>query len=295
MAKVEWTEMGQEKVTKNLFKFVSAELASEYPHHETGKPVKNVFIGLALTNTPALKGQQPVSLSEAAKKILTNTRMLKTLLAEMKKRKFVSAEDKALVKTLLDEVTDAEEKKEAAAEVAEIDKKPEAPEKTEEEKAAEQKAADDAAAAAAATATGDQLKENAHFKALAEQNRTLTEKVERMELSESVTLLMVNGKKADDSGLTTGFVGDETKEKVITFMLSLTPAQRETFKTLVSSVQTVDLATKGKDSDGADHGEPDGDELADKMTAYADKCLKDGTAKTIEEAQKLAFKKFGKK
>ena len=65
---------------KKLFKFVSAELAYKYPHHETGKLVANVFIGLALTNTPALKGQEALALSEQLDKLINNTHMLKKLL-----------------------------------------------------------------------------------------------------------------------------------------------------------------------------------------------------------------------
>lgn len=289
MAKVEWTELGHEKVSKNLFKFVSAELASDYPHHETGKLVKNVFIGLALTNTPALKGQQPVSLAD---KLIQN-RMIKKMLAELKKRKFVTAEDKALVKTLLEDMPEGEEKAEATTDAATVDAMPTEPEKTEEEKVAEAKAVEDKAKtdAAAATAAGDQqLQENPEFKALSEKNKTLTEKVERMELTEVVDGFMVSNKKTDANGMTTGFTGAETKEKVITFMLGLAPAQRETFKTLVALVQTVDLATKGQGK-GAD-GEDDGAELEDKMVKYAEKCLADGKAKNIEEAQKMAHKKF---
>ena len=205
---------------------------------------------------------------------------MKTLLAELQKRSHVSAEDKALVKTLLAELPEGEEKTEVAPVAAEVEAKPE-PEVA------------PAVADAAAIEAGN-LAEKAKLEALTEKNRTLTEKVERMELSEEAKTMMVGSKKSD-TGAVTGFVGADMQLKVVDFMLSLTQEQRGTFKTLVNAIQTVDLATKGK-ATGAP--EPDGDEPEEgeeedaKVAKYAKKILESGKAKDIEEAQKMAFKKF---
>ena len=285
MAKVEWTELGQEKISKNLFKFVSAELATDFPHHETGKPVKNVFIGLALTNTPALKGQQPVTLNEAEEKLFINNRMIKTILEDLKKREFVSKADKALVKTLLEEMAEGEEKTEAAAAAAEVEAKPE------EAKAAEEKPAEEAKPA---EQSNEQLSEK--LVTQDKEIKTLREKVERTELGEVVNTLLLDEKKGKE-GMVTGLAGADIKEKAVSFMLGLTQEQRETFKTLINAVQTVDLATKGKGATDGGDGQDDGDEddLDENVTKYAAELMEKDSKLSIEDAQKKAMKKFAKK
>lgn len=42
MARIEWTELGRDKLSKKLFKFISAELAGIMPNHKTGEKIKNV-------------------------------------------------------------------------------------------------------------------------------------------------------------------------------------------------------------------------------------------------------------
>ncbi len=278
IAKVEWTELGIEKVSKNLFKFVSVELAPKYPHHESGKTVSNVFIGLALTNTPAMKGQAPISLSEVNNN-LTNKLMFKALLSEYKSRKFVSKADKALLTKLSEELPE-EEKAEVAPEVAEVVAKPEeAP--VEEPKAAE-------------TLAEEVTVEK--FNELAASNQLLTEKLAKIELSEVADKLMVSDKK------NTGFLG-ASKAEVINFMLGLSDVQRTAFVALMGSVKHVDLKEIG--GKAGKEKEPDGDEgldeeekaekYAEKLTAKAAKILKDGKAKDIEEAQKMAKKDLEEK
>lgn len=137
MAEVEWTVLGQEKISKKLYKFISAELASKFRHFETGKVFNNVFIGAALTNTPALKGQEPIGLSEELNTLFLNNEkaMFKKFLSELQARTHLSEEDKKLAHTMLAELP-PEEQEEHKEEMEQIDNKPtEAPveEKKEEE------------------------------------------------------------------------------------------------------------------------------------------------------------------
>lgn len=141
MAEVEWTILGQEKISKKLYKFISAELASKFRHFKTGKVFNNVFIGAALTNTPALKGQEPIGLSEELHNLFLNNdkAMFKKFLAELQARTFLSEEDKKLAHTLLAELS-PEEQEEHKEGMEEVDAKPtEEPKKETEEKKEEEK------------------------------------------------------------------------------------------------------------------------------------------------------------
>lgn len=235
MAKVEWTELGMEKISKKLFKFVSAELANKYPHHETGKLVGNVFIGLALTNTPALKGQEALALSEQIEELINkNNIMFKKLLQTLKERKFVSKDEKTTMHALLADLSD-DEKKDVAGDVGEVDKKPEALEETEEEKKA--KADKDAADAAAAAKGGENLAEK-----LVEVNKSnleLKEKIAKIELKEKAqkNYLLTTDRKIGFQEVDLGAVVD--------FIATLSEEQKTAFDQVFSKIRAVDLSIKG--------------------------------------------------
>jgi len=255
---VEWTEMGAEKITKKLFKFVSAELALEYPDCETGEICQNVFIGLALTNTPALKGQKALALSEIQE--LNNTLMLKKFIELLTARPFVSKEEKETMRALLSEASE-EEKIEVEAGSAEVEAKPEAPEPTEEElakkkkeeeEAAATKAAEEAAAAEAAAKAeteekakeGEQLSEmqlaeKAKITALEEENRTLKQEKLRNELEKNVAPFMLSEKQK------TGFVEANSKSKLVDFLASLSEENRKVALSLFAEILRVELGEKG--------------------------------------------------
>lgn len=244
MATVEWTEMGVDKITKKLFKFVSAELAGVYPHHENGKMFDNVFVGLALTNTPALKTQMPLALSEDLTQLFNNDRMLKTLLSEMKTRAFVSKADKELVTKLLAEASD-EQKEEVKADAEEVSAKPEAPVESEEDKKVrEEKEAKEVADKKAAE-EAQQLAEKTRIDVLAAKDaeiKALQDKIAGEEVNKLSETFLASEKRA------TGFAGDGVKEKVSKFLTGLSQEQRTEFTELMTHVQTVDLSTKGADS-----------------------------------------------
>lgn len=81
MAVVEWTSLGEEKIAKKLYRYTSAELAPTYTA-QNGKEVENVLIGCALTNIPAVKGMEAVSLSEQTTLFFNSQNSMKTKLAE---------------------------------------------------------------------------------------------------------------------------------------------------------------------------------------------------------------------
>lgn len=231
MAKVDWTELGMEKIDKKLFKFVSAELANKYPHHKSGEIVGNVFIGLALTNTPALKGQNALALSEQIEELINNDNiMFKKYLQSLKERKIVSKEEKATMHTLLADLPE-NEKTEVAGDVGEVDKKPEAPEKTEEEKKAE------ADAKAAAEKSGESLAEK--LTEVNKNNLALSEKLKKFELKDEVT--------TDYSLTETRKIGFQPVDlsSVIDFVATLSEEQKNAFKQVFSKIRTVDLSVKG--------------------------------------------------
>ena len=266
MATVEWTELGMEKIEKKLFKFVSAELASRYPHHKSGKLVSNVFIGLALTNTPALKGQEALALEEQINKLISNAHMFKTFLQSLKERKVVSKEDKALMNTMLEELP-VEEQEEVKADVAEVEAKPEE-EKKEEEKKEEKKEGE------------ENLKDNVQFKALQEQNVQLSEKLKKIELKEKSVkdyLLSTNRK--------VGFQEADLDE-VVTFVSTLSEEQVKGFDQLFTKLRAVDLEVKGTSKTTEELTEEKAYEEADKEAAQRADATKRPLADCLSEVYK---------
>lgn len=280
MAKVEWTELGRDKITKKLYQFVSSELALDYPHCDTGQPVSNVFIGAALTNVPALKHQEPVALSEEEKAKLTikRTAMLKQLIAELNGREKVSAADMAFLRKLLSEAT-PEEQEAAKAEAEALEKK------AAEEAEAAKKAEEEAAAAAAAGAGTEATTEKAQTVSLAEHN-ALKERLDRKELAETVQKTLVLSEAVQN-----GF-READVPAVVDFVVGLSEAQRAAFATLMGKVAHVDLTVRGSThvQSATEAGTQE-----EKTVALAEKLLKEGKAKDIREAQKMAEQELGNK
>jgi len=63
-AKVEWTAMGMDLVSKGIYRYFSPEFDFEYEDYETHDKFANVLLGGALTNRPYFKSLAPVQLSE---------------------------------------------------------------------------------------------------------------------------------------------------------------------------------------------------------------------------------------
>lgn len=63
-AKVEWNDDGQELIKKQAFKFVSPEFYDEYSDPKTGKVIKDLLVGCAITNYPRFYDMTPVAANE---------------------------------------------------------------------------------------------------------------------------------------------------------------------------------------------------------------------------------------
>lgn len=288
MARIEWTEMGQEKIIKKLFRFVSAEFASKFPHHENGSLIKDVFIGLALTNTPALKAQEALMLSEEIGLIYKKKRMFQTFLEEMKKREIVSLADKELMRSLL--ATLSEEEQEAVAvEVAEVEAKPEEAEPAEEpaEEPTEEPATEDEPAEEPeeepAPADTTLAEKDAEIVALKEE---LAEKQKAIELKE-VTADAEQFMLSEDTKV--GFPV-ASQEKLVGFMLKLSAEDRAEFVKLMGSIEALEMGAIG--GDGVKKEVVEAEKLQDALVARTEELLAEATKKgevlTVEAAQKQA-------
>jgi len=276
-ARVEWTELGREKISKKLFKFVSAEFFGMYPHHETGKGIKNVFTGLALTNTPALKAQTPLSLSEDVSNLLSKMNMFAKFLSALKAREFVSKEDKELLKSLLEELPE-EEQAEQSEGVAEVEAKPEAPEADVEggpEELPEE--GGESASAEGGEDLSEKLEAHPAFKQLQEKNVEMEQKLSFITLQTEVSKEYVLSEERNIG------IKDESVEKVASFMSKLSEDMRVEFKEVINEFKFVDLSVKGGVSRHFSSADKE-----EQITELAESLLKSGKAKDMREAQKMA-------
>jgi hypothetical protein len=66
MAKVAWTEEGEELIKSGKYRYFSPEFVFQYKDAESGKQFKDVLLGGAITNRPFLKNMEPIAFSEDA-------------------------------------------------------------------------------------------------------------------------------------------------------------------------------------------------------------------------------------
>lgn len=271
-AQVEWNEMGAEKISKKLYKYISAEFAYEYQDDATGEWRNHVLIGAALTNIPAMKRQKPVSLSE--EELTLKSLMLKQVIANLKKRTSLSVEDVKLARQLFSESSE-EDQEATKTDVEDLEKKAKEQAEADEAAATAKKAEDEAKAK-------EGLSENGKTVSLAEFN-AMKQKLERSELSEEVNKSLMLSESNP-----TGFRSEALGE-VVNFMLSLSAAQRESFKTLMTKATSVDFAEHG--ASGEDVEAPASVSLAstdeDKVVALAEKYMKEGAS--VADAQRRAY------
>lgn len=276
IAKVEWTELGEEKITKKLFRYVSSELAPTIQHHLTGKSIANVFIGLGLTNTPAMKGQIALALSESLELQFNKNKMNKeNIVLDENKVEETKVEPTEEVK---EEVNPEAGEAGDTTETKEVESKEEPTEEVSEEK--EEESAEET----------KELSENidtvslAEFTKLQEEHIALKEKLEAKELNEVINNnLMLSDKN------TIGFV-KEQKEGLISFMKALTEEQRDQFVELVGSVRTVELGEKGS----AKKMEAKNKSYEDMIVEKAEELMGKNKNLSVEEAQKMAAKELKK-
>lgn len=268
MAEVEWTELGIEKITKKLYKYVSSEFAFEYPHADTGELVRDVFMGAGLTNIPAMKKQNQLELSEINS--FVSKPMFKSLLNNMKNRKHLSADDVAFLRVQLSEAG-AEEQAEHKAEVDELEKKQKA-DAAEAEKAEAAKQAE----------TEKQLNDMKLGTVSLAEHLELKARVERQELSEDFDKSFCLS-EAHEVGFR-----DESKGEVVDFLLSLNAKQRGQFTSLMSKLSAVKFGEIGSTKTGEGKNQELGEDAKSaKVVSLASEYVSNGMS--IKEAQQKAY------
>lgn len=262
LAEVEWTPLGVEKIQSKQYKFTSSELALSYPDAKTGNKVKNVFIGVALTNVPAVKGMEPVALSEdfTYSNLFLNTYFMKEKIKAMYDKLMGkdAISDKEM--SAFDEVC-----KDATGDDAEgipgMKKKLSA--KVKAQKMAEQDGGDDEEDADEDDDSADEAKDGEEGKkdlnqkkvatvSLAEHNKLKkqveADRAKTAKLQEELDKKNLSDEVKDElllsEDVATGFK-DEALDEVVDFMMGLSQEQRDAFKALMTKVQTVDLSTIG--------------------------------------------------
>lgn len=292
LAEVEWTPLGEDKVAKKLYRYTSSELASEYPHWKTGEIIKNVFVGVALTNIPAMKGMEPISLSEKALLFFNsqnNMDKLKKMFAKFSAGK-PSKEDLAEFKKMADEYDKENGTKDGAKMFKELADHAEpdgdegkegktVPPKVEKnsENMTLQKLSEDLR-----ETQRQLLAEKQKNEANAATTMKLQETITRKDLAEQIkTNLILSENRA------VGIKDDpELVKKFEDFAIGLSEEQRKIMFELFAEFQNVDLKVRGgSGADVGDVGENAVLALAEQLfTAPENK----GKFKDIGEAQKAA-------
>ncbi len=308
LAEVEWTPLGVNKITSKQYQFTSSELALSYPDAATGEKKKNVFIGVALTNVPAVKGMSPVSLSENLQLYLNSQNMKLTpeQIAELSEN--MSKDHKALMaKATLTKSDMAEFTKNHGDNDGHGSLKEKLEEKYAEQKGGKKsKPAEDDGEdddddedekdESEKVKKNSERQNNVQLSEIVklrqrivraeEKNAELAEKIERQNLSEQVeTDLMLS----DERGI--GFKSD-AKESIIDFMSELSASQQEAFMDLMSKVIAVDLSEHGGLGEKVQEKLSE-DDAEEKVIVLAEKFMKEAETKgapiDAAKAQKMAF------
>lgn len=119
-AKIDWTELGIEKISKKLFRYISAEFDTQYRDNESGKVWGCCLLGAALTNRPFVKGMSPTT--NLAEEKVMEEKVKKLEESNVK----LSEEIKVLnetIKSLSDEKVSLEEKNKELESKIELSKK----------------------------------------------------------------------------------------------------------------------------------------------------------------------------
>ena len=258
-----YTPEGEELIKTGAYRYFSLEIRSQVDKFVNGvkQAYNNVIRGLALTNSPVIKGLSP-TFSE--KKILfnnfNNMEFMKLFLAELSKKPTVSLSEKATVKTLLAKLSE-EEQAEVAEEVATVEALPEVEAEANAEVEAKVKAEAEAKELA-------ERKLSETDKKLAEQARELAE----LKLDKKVMLI---DKKMSEVILSetvqTGLVGESVK-LAKDFAMKLSEDDANAFFEIIKKVQTVQFGEIGTSAD-----------IAEDDKAIVEK------AKALSEKEKISF------
>lgn len=251
---IEWTKQGKTLLEEKSFKYFSPEYYREYEDPETRKKYANVLTGGALTNSPYFKKLKAVVFSDQDlinfnEKSMTIEEILKKDVADLTdedktaiKEADLTDEQKVDYKDILEEETEEKEEKE---------EKEETEEKTEEEED-EGKEEVKGSEVKISAAELQILKSNANagaeaMKQLNEQN--IAKVATKFEFSEANK---DNGKFLPKS-----------KDKVVSFMCSLSKEQNEKFQEILTELPKVELF--GELGDSGSEGKSAMSEIEEKI------------------------------
>lgn len=224
-----YTPEGEHFVRTGAFRYFSIEVHYNVKRYIQGKlnVFKNVLMGLALTNFPAIKGLSPTFSDTLISNKNANMETLKIFLSALAGKAIVSKEEKTVLSSMMTTLSD-EEKEEIQEEVAVVEAKP--------EEVVEEKEEEKDTTLSELPSLVVKLSES--NKKLSEQVATLMGEKKAMKLSESKNSVMLSATN------TTGFTKDSESD-VEEFMSTLSDEQLAQFKSLVSKVKTVVLGEVG--------------------------------------------------
>lgn len=225
MVTVEWTELGVEKISKKLHKYVSVEIAESIKHWETGEVVEHVLCGMALTTDPALGGQDSIQLSKILYHNNNDMDLFRIYVNGLLTQKFATKGDRTMLNSLFSALPE-DQQEEVKEEVAKVEALPETNEeedtKKEEVKTEEEK---------------QELTE------LAKQHNArvmeLEKKVQLLESEKRLSMLNSALEKVTLSSTTKRGFTEGALNEVKTFMSTLNEKQIEAFTAIVGKYAVV--------------------------------------------------------
>lgn len=238
MAKVEWTPLGVEKIKSKQFRYTSSELELRRQHFETGKTVNNVLIGVGLTNIPAVKGMQALTLSEEVKTdIILSESMdkIKKMYAELMKKEKMSNADFSSFKEACADYMEEDEVKEMMSKVS--GRMDNSEPTIDNNKDNSMNLSEELKKQGLVALSEEKL---AELEASAEAGRKAAESLTIKNLSEEVENELCLSEEKN-----VGFKKADAKS-VADFMFSLSEEQRTQFKEIVSKILHVELGEKGR-------------------------------------------------
>lgn len=279
-----FTPEGEHFVKTGAFRYFSIEYVKSFNTWIDGvkKSAKNVILGLALTNRPAVKGLAPTfnDLHNSDMEILTK------LLSALKTREIVSKEDKEMLATLLSDLPE-EEAEAVKADVEEVNAKPEEvepaaeepKEEVVEEAPAEEPAKDEAPAEASLSELVTMKEQVA---TMAQELSALRAEKEEASISLTFSSLVISEENP------TGFV-KTSEEAVKSFLRSLDENQRAEFSALVKEVKNVDFVVHGTE----EYANTPEDAMEKKAQKLAEDMMKKDKKMKKFEALSAAYKELG--
>jgi len=245
-----FTPEGEHYMRTGAFRYFSIEVHYDVKAYIQDKlhTFKNVLMGLALTNFPAIKGLSPTFSDNLISNKTANMNTFKIFLSALADQATVSVQEKTLLTSMITTLSE-EEKEEMATEIEAVEAKPETVVSTDAEvQTDEEEKEETTTELSALPRLVTRLSES--NRKLSEQVKSLTDERKKMNLSDAKNAVMLSNTNS------TGFTKDSEKN-VLEFMSTLNDGQISTFKSLIVQVKTVQLGEIGAVADKPADGNSD--------------------------------------